>query len=392
MGRALRSGAAKASAQKRHAAPKLRATQKDNSRLLGNLRHHLMTRDVPVRDAAFCHPSSMADPYWCHRNDYYRITGGEGYADERSSAQMESVFEEGHSIHRKYQKWLWDMGVLRGVFECKVCADSWEDVSPALCSSCGSDFLRYREVPLFNAEYGIIGHADGDIVEGGPEQNDPLLEIKSLGQGTIRFEAPHLLRDYAHTVVDDGVEYSWIDLEGIWKDLRRPFPRHLRQGWLYLFLKDRQEMIFLYEAKWSQQTKEFVVRRNDEKIAPLLEACLDVQYAKEVGRPPDRPPWAVGADGKVCKSCVYRATCWGVSDAKESSKDEESSRRHDVGKPRSKSNSREAAYLSADPTPRRKARATERSNDVDGRRSNGAVRPPNSLAGLLRRTSSDRRD
>jgi hypothetical protein len=71
-----------------------------------------------------------------------------------------------------------------------------------------------------------------------------------------------------------------------------------------------EEIVFIYESKFNQATKEFVVQYNPDLIAPMLEGARFVDRALERGRPPARPLWAEDADSKVCKSCEYRRTCW----------------------------------------------------------------------------------
>jgi hypothetical protein len=145
----------------------------------------------------------------------------------------------------------------------------------------------------------IAGHADGWVVGLG----DPfLIEIKSIGTGTIRMEQPALLSS------NDG------DLSKAWRDIRRPFPSHLRQGQFYLellrrmkesgnYFQDQEiptEIVFLYELKADQSYKEFVVKADAVVVKDSLDTAYDVVHAVSVGQPPKCP----NNPDKGCKACA----------------------------------------------------------------------------------------
>jgi CRISPR/Cas system-associated exonuclease Cas4 (RecB family) len=273
--------------------------------LLHLLRRHVMREAArPTdRDMTFVHPSEMTKDSWCPRVPYYRIAGVPSEPEEISFS-LANIFAEGHSIHDKYQQWFWDMGVLWGRWKCNDCGDSFFATSPKACNCGGS--LRYREVPLFSEEHHLIGHADGAVVcEDGKIR---LIEIKTVGLGTVRIEAPALFRQYA-----DGSK----PLDKLWMSVNRPFPSHLKQGNLYLhmapkcheFLADTDEMIFIYEWKPTQAVREFVVGYSPSVVQSLLDDAKAIKASLSTGVAPDRPHWSA-AGAKVCRKCVFSATCW----------------------------------------------------------------------------------
>ena len=213
---------------------------------------------------------------------------------------MNNIFAEGHTIHGKYQDWLWEMGVLYGRWLCFSCDCNWNGTSPRQCPECGSPRLMYREVPL-NREL-VGGHADGAVHD--LDDWDGLIEVKSIGMGTLRMEAPRLHQRYL-----DGET-----LENIWWKIQRPFGTHLKQAQLYLWMAwpRYEEICFIYESKFHQQVKEFVVAYNPAMIAPILEIASEVTKAVAAGLPPSRPDWAEDSDSKICKSCPYRRACWNL--------------------------------------------------------------------------------
>jgi hypothetical protein len=254
------------------------------------------------------HPSEMCKPGWCQRKDFYRITFGPR-EDIEPRFTSELIFAEGHTIHDKYQAWLQGMGLLYGRWVCKECGHSFFAQSPLVCPNCTSSSgrFKYREVPLENVEYMIAGHADGAVNFGNDwlEVDEPfLIEVKSIGVGTVRVEHPELHRKYT-----EG-EY---DLTRLWQEIKRPFPAHIRQATLYCWLAGYKKMVFIYESKWNQQTKEFVVTPDFKVIEWMLEAAKDVAQSVRQGMEPYRPGWAK-QEHRTCKACPFKGECWGVAD------------------------------------------------------------------------------
>lgn len=279
--------------------------------LLGDIQAHLLAESHKPSDRRqdIIHPSEMAKNLWCDRQIYYRLsqTPESNPLADKVSFQLANIFEEGHQIHKKWQTWLNDMGRLWGLWYCESCRDSFYATSPKACEYCHSEHLEYAEVPLSDGkEHGITGHADGAI----PDLN-ALIEIKSIGLGTLRMEEPSLLSKH-YLKTEEG--HKVYDLDGIWKDLNSPFPSHLRQANIYLHLCEIMglpytQMIFLYEFKANQSVKEFTIKRSEKIMEPLLDRVKHLEYRLEQGVPPQRPPFT-GKDKKICTTCPYFDTCY----------------------------------------------------------------------------------
>jgi hypothetical protein len=137
-----------------------------------------------------------------------------------------------------------------------------------------------------------------------------MLEIKSLGAGTFRFEAPEMT--YEH----NG------EIDKMWKAMSAPFMSHIMQAQMYMKLAELiglehqpQEALFLYENKSTQEVKEFVVQFQQELVDPILSACETVVRALDSSVPPMRPAWVTDSEHKTCKQCPYKNTCWKENDA-----------------------------------------------------------------------------
>jgi hypothetical protein len=263
--------------------------------MIGPIEKHLLVKppDTSRRTDVF-HPSEIVKSDWCHRASYYAVVEEKAPRPERHNLRTQSIFEEGHFIHGKWQSWLGEMGVLYGKWVCEDCHDSrWMLASETFADdTCGR--WDYREVPLRDKDLRISGHADGWVVGLG---NDYLIEIKSIGPGTLRFEAPHLLTDNNN------------DADKAWSAVRNPFRTHFLQGQVYLHLlhlmeaKDLlerpapNEIVFLYEYKANQDHKEFSVEYSPDYLEGILDNCAAILQMTEA------PECNVNSN-KGCKKCL----------------------------------------------------------------------------------------
>ena len=269
---------------------------KRETRLIGAVEKFLLTEppDESRRTDVF-HPSEMVREDWCLRASYFAVVEGWRPTPERHNLRTSNIFDEGHAIHDKWQQRIWRMGNLYSKFACLVCNHSWWDLSPQTCPSCEADLkvLRYNEVPMVSEYYEIAGHSDGWVVGLG---DDYLIEIKSVGTGTLRHEAPHLLNKY-----DNNADKAW-------EAIRNPFRTHHLQGQMYLHLVKMMEeeglllrpapseIVFIYEWKANQDFREFTVRYSPDYIQNIMEKIDQVLDADEA------PPCTIDAV-KGCKKC-----------------------------------------------------------------------------------------
>src|SRR6202161_1284720 len=83
---------------------------------------HLSSRVEAPRKSRLPPPSEMARADWCGRPSYYRIRQGTwAPKTDRFSLTMQSIFDEGHQIHDKWQTWLKESGKLWGDWQCELC-------------------------------------------------------------------------------------------------------------------------------------------------------------------------------------------------------------------------------------------------------------------------------
>lgn len=264
---------------------------KKDTRVLGSVERYVLTtpRDEEPRRHDVLHPSEMSGPDWCHRASYFQLLG-HAPADRKFSFKLLSVFEEGHSIHAKWQGWFHGMGNLYGLYKCRGCGSKFWNMGNTPCSDCEAVEWDYNEVPLNYEPLRISGHSDGWLIGFG---NPLMLEIKSVGVGTFRYEAPQLLKE------NDN------DFEKTWKKLTEPFGKHVTQIQIYMKLAELigypdvpQEAVLIYEAKATQDIKEFVVPKSDFSINHIFAAAERIVKAVDNLTPLDCNISPTG-----CKKC-----------------------------------------------------------------------------------------
>jgi hypothetical protein len=226
---------------------------------------------------------------FCHRYSYYLLTGGLK-KQTNPNLRLQNIFDEGHFIHAKWQNRIYEMGNMWGDFKCQNCNGITSGLSPQICEHCKCVTLVYDEVALRDTSLRIAGHTDGWVKGLG---DDFLIEIKSIGEGTLRFEAPDLLRDADH------------DLKKAWRNIRRPFRGHLLQGQMYLELARRmygedapKEIVFLYELKMDQDYKEFTVKADYDMVERVFYKAQQINDAVDAGVMPK-----CNVDPSGCKQC-----------------------------------------------------------------------------------------
>ena len=277
---------------------------KKETTLLGPVQRHLLAqqKEPTTRRQDVIHPSELVASSVCPRAIYYRLLGQQAPSEE-IAFQLDVIFAAGHGYHDKWQNWAWGAGILRGRFRCLSCGHgdwetpgferkhTWYATSPEACESCGAmkRFLTYGEVPIFMPEYRIAGHADGDLDVTGDEAEDPILEVKSIGDGTVRMAAPRLLAKHTKKVEVDGEEKTWTDWQALWRDIKRPFKPHVKQVTLYCLALGRTSAVILYEYKPTGAVKEFRIDIDPATVVDELALAEKVVRAVEEGKPPRCP-------------------------------------------------------------------------------------------------------
>lgn len=276
---------------------KLLESKSKKNELLGDLEKHLQARPAGDRRTDVLHPSEIIKKDFCLRGSYFLMSGHKKVASN-PVLRLQVIFDEGHYIHAKWQRWFQEMGILHGKFKCDVCNSITWGTSPTECSECSAPWqkLIYDEVTMVDESLRIAGHTDGWVKR--TEADQRLIEIKSIGPGTIRSYAPQMIQEA------DG------DFMKAWSNIKRPFGEHILQGQMYLEIMNRmgnpiEDIDFIYELKADNSYKFFSVKRDFELVRHIFDKAqkvIDAVDAKIIpectGNPLDYP------NTGTCKQCA----------------------------------------------------------------------------------------
>lgn len=245
------------------------------------------------------HPSELSHQRdFCPRAVYLRITEGPlATKGEDFDFVRENIFDEGHEIHAKWQRRLRRATPLFGNWECMVCG-AWVHAavdpasSGALCFGDYHHIWEYREITLDAEDTSLlVGHADGGAWS-------TLAEIKSVGVGSVRIEAP------------DIFEAAQGDLTKLWQGVNRPFKTHINQIDIYLWISKEMgypfdSAEFIYECKWNQQVKNFTIEYDERRSLRLVDQAKAIKYAVDHREEPACRFPGVDDEGKrECENCA----------------------------------------------------------------------------------------
>jgi hypothetical protein len=274
-----------------------------NRRVLGPI-EETMREDMILnnshRDTEHLHPSEMSKDRWCIRQTWYKINGHSESNPENLNLRRINILAEGNNIHDKWQNWMRRAGILAGNWKCLICHHKWwQDSSPVICPECEADghLIRYAEVAVEDKAHRIIGHADGMVID---ERGKALIEIKSVGLGTIRWDAPKLYELY---------ESGAADLDELWKRIKRPLTTHLRQINLYMHCTGIHDAVVIYEWKPTQEVKEFQIKFDPLIVEEMLDKADDLIEHLDAGTLPPRIDNAMKSK-MPCVFCSYKSTCF----------------------------------------------------------------------------------
>ena len=283
----------------------LKSTRKV-SRVSAEVEKYLAARPADLsRRQDVLHPSEVTKSDACIREAWWRIKRArEGILppEDRPGLRLQTIFDVGHAAHARWQRYLGLTGVMYGYWKCPGCGNV---VGPRTypgdgsCDQCERPGEQvYEEIAM---DWGLFsGHTDGWMIW--PDK-DQLLEVKTIGPGTIRSLDLPLFLD------NDG------DAEKAFNAIRRPLKDHRRQATVYLRLlhlmweegrlerKPPEEINFLYELKSNGAVKELIMGYQPELVDDVFWFEEDLEgFLKDDEEPAcDHPSKAYG--GSACKKC-----------------------------------------------------------------------------------------
>lgn len=272
------------------------------------------------RDYSHFHPSQWAK---CHRQIAYHYYHAKGLINvDRSSlsgviqAQTQRIFGNGHYMHDRWRSYLEKTGTILGRWQCDNCStivgesDKLGVLKPDICQVCEKGSLKYQEVGFYDEETWWGGHVDAII-------DVDLFKKYTLDLFTNNGKNENEIAGMQTTGVED--KYLIIDFKTInprqFKDLNGPLPDHIVQMQIYLYLSGLKYGKFLYEDKWTQSIKEYLVVRDDNFLSVEKEKALKLKmvltHTDSNGRPNLLPKRAYTSRTETeCLRCKFRGHCW----------------------------------------------------------------------------------
>jgi len=254
----------------------------------------------------------------CHRQIAYHYYYAKGYIDlDESSikntidAKLERIFENGHNVHARWNRYFRNTNAILGCWRCVQCKKLIGDdlalgcLEPNKPCSCGcKEDYKYEEVGFFDEETMWGGHVDAilDIDLYRKYQKSFLLKIDDTDK---------------EVETQNADKYLIVDLKSInpmqFNKLENPLPGHITQMQIYLYLSNLKYGKFIYEDKGSQSTKEYLVVRDEHMLAVKKEEAIWLKFVltnddKGVRRLPNRK--YNSRSHRDCLRCKFRGDCW----------------------------------------------------------------------------------
>jgi hypothetical protein len=313
------------------------------------------------RDYSYLHPSELGG---CPRQTFYKTTGIKPMVPP--PPQSLRIFSNGHFVHLRYQMYLRDAGILakekvtavdRGTFTLGltdlekvvvdgktgrryhyspgelvwVCGDPEGDVidvggmvvpkvKPA-CDLSPGDEVWMVEVPLFDPEYHIGGHADAIVKT---PAGAAVVDFKSTNENSFGylFHDKGRMDEYHLSYPDRHFQICHICGEEIsrWKDYVPHLiechmnhisvdEKHEVQLNVYMWLLGLENGLLLHENKNTQAMLCVTVDRDETLVSKIKSDAVDVWRLIEAGGPPPERPYK-SRSKFPCAWCDFVSHCW----------------------------------------------------------------------------------
>lgn len=248
------------------------------------------------------HPSSWgtcvrqtAYEYYNYKNPFLVRTA------QDINPRVERIFDNGHGVHARWQKYLDDMAILRGQWKCKGCGTISGNgqklgiLNPAhdrgWACPCG---YRYREIRSQLNEYVEL-----------EVRSDPEFNFLGHCDAVVDLTGTEFRRGKYDVFV---VDFKSINDENF-GSLEKPEYKHVVQVNIYMWLLGLDAAVVLYENKSAQTLKEFFVPRNEDMIRKIQSESLALMDLLKGNRIPKRPA-GMSLTKEPCRWCQYSKFCY----------------------------------------------------------------------------------
>jgi hypothetical protein len=245
------------------------------------------------------HPSAWG---YCHRKIAYQYYNHKskfltkGYEDV--DPRIERIFDNGHYAHSRWEKYLNEAGVLRGVWKCinPKCHKKYGDKEKlgifdpsketGWSCCCGCNKAEYEELRVKSEDkYNFDGHCDAVV-----------------DLSNSRFKKGTNLDIFV-------VDFKTIKSKDFF-DLTEADPKHVVQVNIYMWILDLKGSVVLYESKDTQEIKEMFVPRDDKMIERIKQEALELVEILSCNKLPKRDSNYTRSK-PPCRFCEFCKICYG---------------------------------------------------------------------------------
>ena len=277
-----------------------------------------------VRSYAYYHPSEFGK---CLRKAQYKYYVEKGLIQAPIStyeAQMQRIFDNGHSMHERWTKYAEDIGILRGLWQCNNPLCSWFDDSggfhpeqfdkkyeyprtyggedihgifkPYKCV-CGSKSFSYRELQVFSEELKLKGNVD------------MVLDFTNIN-GTVSAQLEKLFYKDSWPSSPIVIDMKTANTRNFKKvSIEGPHPEYMIQLNIYIQLLQCEYGVLIYECKDNGQIIGFKVYKDDSVFSDIQHQALKLQELSQLEKPCLPPPRPWDKDNYECKNCEFKSNC-----------------------------------------------------------------------------------
>lgn len=284
--------------------------------------NHDKVNNSKPRNYSYYHPSEVGS---CARLLQYKRFAYEGHIRTQSKelgSKNIRLFDKGHNMHARWQKYFADIGILRGVWRClnSGCyllkngevdhtAEDKEKFQkghtrifgrkeklgifcPEQCI-CGNSNFAYEESRVEDKEMNIGGNCDG-ILDFSNFDYDSLNNVvntfdkRYLPTGPIIIDMKTIKQDKFDSLTEPSIEY-------------------LYQLTTYIHIMGCEYGVLMYECKNDSQIKTFKIDRNDDLFNTIKERIRKMNEMYEYGVLP--PPMPEKKSSINCYFCEAKDLC-----------------------------------------------------------------------------------
>ena len=246
------------------------------------------------------HPSAWGSCLRKIAYQYYNET--EHFADKTAAdidPRMERIFDNGHSIHARWQNYLDCAGILRG---------NWKCTNPL----CGAEFGHEEPWGIFNPQRTIpgwrchCGNGEKLVYEEVLVKSEDCYNFEGHCDAVVDVRGTDLAKGNEMDVF--VVDFKSIK-DSMYSELTEPKHEHVIQTHIYMWVLNIHAAVVLYENKDNQAVRELFVPRDEQLIEKIKTQAIWLKGMLASRKLPTRPS-GFSRSKFPCRYCEFVDICF----------------------------------------------------------------------------------